>query len=924
MDMFQKILFFITFFFFLHTAVFANQKVEDVFIDIDSNYKYLSELQTLYDKGIIQPNIHNKFKPYELLSREEFVWILMETNCVQCIKPNVNYDLIDQFQSSNVYYDVHNNSDYFYCISSADNAWYIQWYQAGTVCENWNNNQSSVPFCPDNTIILEEALAIVMRAWNILTKQQANNFINNIKNWENYPDLSDDVKSKNADGSIYDFYPYFYEADRFTITEYNNFWEEIKYSLLEKKSGKYFPKKSINREEFLKIAIFALKNSSCLAPSNEWISWEINIFDSGCASNNSQCEYENDFNTQESIDLVWDLDTTCLLGFWENTAYKWIINNLSNNTESIQTWKYLDDVLLSESWKYKVDLYVTDLCNNSSKITKYISVSWSDEDEFIASINKEYRDLFSVNFEWIVEWNTWEYTYLWDFGDGNTSNEKNPNHIYSQSWEYDVTLTVIDKNWVEKQIPTTVNFIDTDFNVAIKKEVADIWDSDFIQFYGLTNSDNPNLTYLWDFGDGNTSNEKNPLHNYAPWIYIVTLTVTDEYGNEKQVTTQIIISDGDFVINASVDTIEINTWLEATFTPTIDWWIWPFSYSWDLGDGNTSNEEIPTHTYWEPWIYTVELTVTDSQGNTQTTYTQVIVSAAWMNTEINTSANQNNSWEFTFTPNIDGWTWPFSYSWDLGDGNTSNEEIPTHIYQESWTYIVTLTTIDSNWLISISQTTVVVITSETNDFNIELSGNPLTWPGPLTSNLSVVVQWWIWPFTYSWDFGDGETGIGKNITHTFSESGTYTVTVTVTDSNWNIQIETIIITVWFINSDIDTDLDWILDKDDKCPIIKWKSENQGCPIFEETCNFDSDCSENSMCWKNTKWISTCIPVAIKNNCEYNWESTVFWNIICNTCPCQNVLDFKASLRNCDVVFPAITSPDWSEIYSKWNYYQIKK
>jgi hypothetical protein len=71
--MFQKILFFITFFFFLQVSVFANQKVEDIFIDIDSNYKYLSELQMLYDKGIIQPNIHNKFKPYELLSREEFV-----------------------------------------------------------------------------------------------------------------------------------------------------------------------------------------------------------------------------------------------------------------------------------------------------------------------------------------------------------------------------------------------------------------------------------------------------------------------------------------------------------------------------------------------------------------------------------------------------------------------------------------------------------------------------------------------------------------------------------------------------------------------------------------------------------------------------------------------------------------------------------
>jgi hypothetical protein len=73
MDMFQKILLFITFFFFSYITTFANQKVEDVFTDINSNYTYLSELQLLYDKGIIKPNLHNKFKPYELLTREEFV-----------------------------------------------------------------------------------------------------------------------------------------------------------------------------------------------------------------------------------------------------------------------------------------------------------------------------------------------------------------------------------------------------------------------------------------------------------------------------------------------------------------------------------------------------------------------------------------------------------------------------------------------------------------------------------------------------------------------------------------------------------------------------------------------------------------------------------------------------------------------------------
>jgi hypothetical protein len=55
--MLQKIILFCIFFIITLSTTFAStQKVEDVFSDINSNYKYLSELQTLYDKGIIQPD----------------------------------------------------------------------------------------------------------------------------------------------------------------------------------------------------------------------------------------------------------------------------------------------------------------------------------------------------------------------------------------------------------------------------------------------------------------------------------------------------------------------------------------------------------------------------------------------------------------------------------------------------------------------------------------------------------------------------------------------------------------------------------------------------------------------------------------------------------------------------------------------------
>jgi hypothetical protein len=50
---------------------------------------------------------------------------------------------------------------------------------------------------------------------------------------------------------------------------------------------------------------------------------------------------------------------------------------------------------------------------------------------------------------------------------------------------------------------------------------------------------------------------------------------------------------------------------------------------------------------------------------------------------------------------------------------------------------------------------------------------------------------------------------------------------------------------------------------------------------------------------------------------------VVWAASCNMCPCDNKIDFISNIRACDIVFPAITSPDHKTIYSKGNYYKVR-
>ncbi|MEM8486579.1 MAG: PKD domain-containing protein, partial [Bacteroidota bacterium] len=124
------------------------------------------------------------------------------------------------------------------------------------------------------------------------------------------------------------------------------------------------------------------------------------------------------------------------------------------------------------------------------------------------------------------------------------------------------------------------------------------------------------------------------------------------------------------------------------------------SWSWDLGDGNASTDQNPTHVYAAAGTYTVELTVTDDGGLTGTTSQDVTVTEAGGNvapTAAFTFAATDLSVDFTdASTDSDGTI--ASWSWDLGDGNTSTDQNPTHVYAAAGTYTVELTVTDDGGL----------------------------------------------------------------------------------------------------------------------------------------------------------------------------------------------------------------------------------
>jgi PKD repeat protein len=121
------------------------------------------------------------------------------------------------------------------------------------------------------------------------------------------------------------------------------------------------------------------------------------------------------------------------------------------------------------------------------------------------------------------------------------------------------------------------------------------------------------FTYLWEFGDGATSDRKNPSHTYkSPGEYDVRLTVTNIYASDtKTVPAYIGVGDAPvagFITSAGAGTAPLSVLFTDASRNR------PTAWAWDFGDGTTSAEMNPSHTYAAPGTYTVRFSVSNHFG----------------------------------------------------------------------------------------------------------------------------------------------------------------------------------------------------------------------------------------------------------------------------------------------------------------------
>jgi len=199
------------------------------------------------------------------------------------------------------------------------------------------------------------------------------------------------------------------------------------------------------------------------------------------------------------------------------------------------------------------------------------------------------------------------------------------------------------------------------------------------------------------------------------------------------------------------------------------------TWSWDFGDGGTSAEQNPSHDYVTAGTYTVSLTVTGLSGtdtNTKVDHINVTPFAEFSASPTTGNAPLTVDFSDLSTGGI-----ITSWSWDFGDGGTSMEQNPSHIYAEG-TYTVSLTVTGPDGTNTNTKPNFITVGPLPPPPVAGFSASPITGNAPLTvafTDLSTGVI-----STWSWDFGDGGTSAEQNPSHDYVTAGTYTVSLTVT------------------------------------------------------------------------------------------------------------------------------------------------
>ena len=369
------------------------------------------------------------------------------------------------------------------------------------------------------------------------------------------------------------------------------------------------------------------------------------------------------------------------------------------------------------------------------------------------------------------------YNFDWNFGDGTTSTENGPAHV----WENETDAAVASIITLEAETefgcggmavallqvkPSPTAEFSTDIDSGCEPLAVN-----FMSEANLADS------FSWDFGNGETATTENATEQFTTngdnTEFDITFTVTHALGCTDSATKAVTVFPAALIdLNFGIDSVC------SPLTLTMPTFNGVENITWDFGDGNTSNEATPSHTWenntGELMAATVTFSAQTENGCTGTTSTEVFIKpqpVAEFSTDFDNGCEPLVSQFGNNSTNAD------AFDWNFGNGDASNEINPNMVFfagDASETFTVTLTATDD---LGCADTATKEVTVHPGaDFALDLGNDSVC--SPLSIDLPAIAN----ALNITWDFGDGNTSNEATPSHTWENNTGELMAATVTFS----------------------------------------------------------------------------------------------------------------------------------------------
>ena len=453
------------------------------------------------------------------------------------------------------------------------------------------------------------------------------------------------------------------------------------------------------------------------------------------------------------------------------TQWRWDLGNGTTSFLQNPSVTYFNPGL------YSIKLVVRNAAGaDSITRTEYIRIFPRPQVDFSVSnttgcypLSVQFNDLSTSASGTVTSWQ-------WDFGDGFGSTEQNPSHTYTSSGNYNVTLQVRNSHgcvqtlsrpaFIRINSGVQANFTNTSPNTCTAPvNIA----------FTNTSVGTGTISYQWNFGDGSTSTESNPTHQYqTAGSYTVTLIALNSQGCRDTLVRENAISLGTVQANFQSPgsaCVGAPVLFQSTSVPV------PGTINWYFGDGTTGSGLSRNKIFQTPGTYTVKM-VADFGACTDSTERSITIHpkpTLAFSTNDTVSCIAPHTASFT-----NGSTLATSYQWMFGNGNSSTLAESTNTYSNFGVYTVSLIgTNEFGCADTLRKPNYIRVQAPV----ISLRNLPDSGCVPFTKSFSSSLVSSEPAATYLWDFGDGNTSTDSTPTHTYTTPGVYPVSLIITTAS---------------------------------------------------------------------------------------------------------------------------------------------